>query len=98
MGTRAGLDRRKNLVPKEFRFRTFQPVVSRYTIRATRPTYDIIMQCNNNKGIIMVMEGSNAVFCSSKSHGHTEGLLRNLWTICERVLRKVRQPWPRRTE
>ena len=44
MGPRAGLDRRKNLVPTRIRSRTVQPIVSRYTNSATRSTgYLLIM-------------------------------------------------------
>jgi len=49
VGPKAGLDGRKNLVPTGIRSRAVQPVVSRYTDRATRPTiilqYIITYQC-----------------------------------------------------
>ena len=43
MGPRAGLDGRKNLVPTGIRYRTVQPVVSRYTDELPGPQGCVIL-------------------------------------------------------
>jgi len=47
VGRRAGLDGRENLVPTGIRFRTVQPVVSRFTDWTTLPTYIIQSSAKN---------------------------------------------------
>jgi len=53
VGQRAGLDGRKNLVPTGIRSRTFQPVVSRYTDWATRPTIIRMLVSFKQVGILV---------------------------------------------
>ena len=52
VGLRAGLDRcEKSRPPPGFDPRTVQPVGSRYTHYATRPTCVVMNQCYSNRGV-----------------------------------------------